>query len=532
MPLQIRRGTEAERQTLTSTNGLVTGELLYVTNTQKLYIGTGVTGDHKGVAITGYTNEDAQDAVGPMFQNGTHNGIQFVYDDLNSYVNATVNLSNYQGVVKADGFVGSLFADTSTTLVDAVSGTFNLDGTVGSQVVPNIANNYDLGSASYGFRNLYLGNAVITSSGEVVNLPVGSTVGGESIGITPGSNYNINVTGDDSTVMLNSSTKTIRAGGGIFGSIYASDESSLVLNNGTDGTDAVYRGSIRSATETILVDYGTGTLRGTDIFSTGSYVATSETPLTTMLSLTVATDSVSPNLITVRKSRGSIGSPAAVQSGDAINSITGLAHDGSGFYSSTAITSRVTGTVLTGIVPGQIEFSTTSTSGVLTTRVTIDNAGSLLTGPIRQTINSYSSTSSIFSVNQYHNTADSSNYTFLRGRGSSTVPGPIELGDDIIDLVFSGINSAGTPTAAAAISVVVSDTVTTEVPSNISIQINSGAGPAERFVLDNTGVIDHKQTALVTGVGSGQVDTSSVAGYYRSKINGIEVAVPYYNINP
>jgi hypothetical protein len=526
MPLQIRRGTEAERQTLTSTNGLVTGELLYVTNTQKLYIGTGVTGDHKGVAITGYTNEDAQDAVGPMFQNGTHTGIQFVYDDLNSYVNATVNLSNYQGVIKADGFVGSLFADDSTTMVNGVAGVFNLDETVGTHVVPKTSNTFDLGSSTYGFRNLYLGDALITSTGSAVNLPIGSTIGGDFIGVVPGSNYNINIVGDDSSVMINSSSKTI------IGNIYAGNSTSPVLLNGTDGTDAVYRGSIRSSLETVLVDYTSEVLRGTNIFSSNSFVGTSETPSTTMLSLTVATDSTSPNLVTVRKSRGTLNTPTAIQAGDLINSYLGLGHDGSGFYTATSISSRATGTILTGIVPGQLEFATASTSGVLTTRVTIDNTGSLLTGSIRQTVNSYSSTSSIFSVNQYHNTPDSSNYSFLRGRGSSTVPGPIELGDDIIDIVFSGINSAGTPTAAAAISVVVSDTVTTEVPANISIQINSGAGPAERFVLDNTGVIDHKQTVLVTGVGSGQVDTSSVAGYYRSKINGIEVAVPYYNINP
>lgn len=526
MPLQIRRGTEAERQTLTSTNGLVTGELLYVTNTQKLYIGTGLTGDHKGIAITGYTNEDAQDAVGPMFQNGTHNSIAFVYDDLNNFVNATVNLSDYQGVITADGFVGSVFADSSTTMIDGVAGTFNLDETVGSHIIPNSSNTFDIGSTTYGFRNLYLGDAVITSIGSAVNLPVGSTIGGDFIGVVPGSNYNINIVGDDSTLMINSSSKTI------IGDVYAGNGSSPVLLHGTDGTDAVYRGSIRSSSETILVDYTTGVLRGTNVFSTNSFVGSSETPATTMLSLTVATDSVSPNLITLRKSRGTIDTPTAVQTGDAINNIVSLAHDGAGFYTATAITSRATGTILTGIVPGQLEFSTANASGVLTTRVTIDNTGSLLTGAIRQTVSAYSSTSSVFSVNQYHNTADSMNYTFFRGRGSPTIPSPIEVGDEIIDLVFSGVNSSGASVAAAAISVTVTDTVTAEIPVNMSIQMSDGSTAGERFVLENTGIIDHKQTALVAGGGSGQVNTGSIAGYYRAKVNGVEVAVPYYSINP
>jgi hypothetical protein len=51
MPLQIRRGTEAER--LAMTQPLASGELLYVTNEQILYIGDGAT--LGGIQITGYT---------------------------------------------------------------------------------------------------------------------------------------------------------------------------------------------------------------------------------------------------------------------------------------------------------------------------------------------------------------------------------------------------------------------------------------------------------------------------------------------
>lgn len=136
MPLQIRRGTEAER--LAMTQPLAQGELLYITSSQRLYIGNGST--LGGIAVTGYTNEDAQDAVAPMLTGGTHSGISFTYNDTLARIDATVDLSDYNGVIKADAFKGSVVGDDSTILVDAVSGilTGNLSGTILTAAQPNI----------------------------------------------------------------------------------------------------------------------------------------------------------------------------------------------------------------------------------------------------------------------------------------------------------------------------------------------------------------------------------------------------------
>jgi len=56
MPLQIRRGTDAERLALTQP--LAAGELVYTTDGHRLYIGDGTT--MGGIGITGYTDEDAR----------------------------------------------------------------------------------------------------------------------------------------------------------------------------------------------------------------------------------------------------------------------------------------------------------------------------------------------------------------------------------------------------------------------------------------------------------------------------------------
>ena len=90
MPLQIRRGTDAERTAMTQP--LAAGELIFVTNTNRLWIGNGTT--LGGVAVTEYTDENARDASAAMFVTGTHNSITFAYDDALNKVNATVDLSD------------------------------------------------------------------------------------------------------------------------------------------------------------------------------------------------------------------------------------------------------------------------------------------------------------------------------------------------------------------------------------------------------------------------------------------------------
>jgi len=185
MPLQIRRGTDAER--LAMTQPLAQGELLYVTNDQRLYIGNGST--LGGIQITGYTNEDAQDAAAQLFSNGSHTGISFTYNDTSASINAVLDLSNFVGTIRADAFKGSVFADDGSTiggqpLVDAISGTFN------GNLVGNVT-----------------GNTAGVHTGAVVGNVTGNVVGnvtGAIIGDVKGS-----VFADDSTMLVDSTNGTL-----------------------------------------------------------------------------------------------------------------------------------------------------------------------------------------------------------------------------------------------------------------------------------------------------------------------------------
>ena len=324
MPLQLRRGTTAERLSIVP----LPGEPIYDTDLDTIFIGNGIAAG--GIsAITGITSEDAQDIVGQMFVNGQHDNIVFTYgstQDAANRIDVRLDLSGYDGEISASGFRGSLFADDSTLLVDAVTGTIpyavlsgaptavsdfandlgfisvadisdgtvtidvnntgdlqgsvfadnstilvdatnsaiNLDGTVKGDIIPDANEAYDLGSNANRFKDLYLsgtslflGSAQITAAGSAVNLPAGSTVDGVSIGtgsgtgdgVVAGSNYNINIVGDDSTLIVDSDLKiftgslignvTGNVTGDVKGSVFADDSSLLV-----DAVDRIFTGNL------------------------------------------------------------------------------------------------------------------------------------------------------------------------------------------------------------------------------------------------------------------------------------------------
>lgn len=249
MPLQIRRGPSPDRLAMTP----LAGELIYDTTTQTVYVGNGTTAG--GLPVTSFSVADARTTTAKMFlgeslgDNSVHTGITFQL--VNNRLIATVapDLSNYIGLIVADqGFKGNLWADDSGILVDSASHTFYGSMVAQGDIVPDANEAYDLGSNTNRFKDLYLsgsslylGNAVITATDTAVNLPLGSTVGGNQLGINEGDTYNITITGNvvatDSTVLVNSTTGQFN--GDLYGSVFGFDSSILV-----DARDGVLRGQL------------------------------------------------------------------------------------------------------------------------------------------------------------------------------------------------------------------------------------------------------------------------------------------------
>jgi hypothetical protein len=87
MPLQIRRGTTAQRLAITP----LTGELIHDTTTGQIFVGNGATAG--GVTTTGISLEDAADGAASLFTTGSHSGITFAYNDAAGRIDATVTVA-------------------------------------------------------------------------------------------------------------------------------------------------------------------------------------------------------------------------------------------------------------------------------------------------------------------------------------------------------------------------------------------------------------------------------------------------------
>ena len=152
MSLRIRRGTNAERSGVT----FFEGELVYTTDTKKLFVGDGATVGGIAVDSTAGSINNLTDVNIAGIQTGQilqWDGAQFIAGD---------DVGDKESVTGAD----------STILVDATNSSINLDGTVKGHIIPDQNEVYNLGSTTKRFNDLFLsgttidlGGTTITSSG-------------------------------------------------------------------------------------------------------------------------------------------------------------------------------------------------------------------------------------------------------------------------------------------------------------------------------------------------------------------------------
>jgi hypothetical protein len=389
MALRLRRGTNAERLTITP----VESELIYTTDTKELWIGDGVTvgGNKIGGLIPQFlsdlTNVDADSPlIGQVLK---WNGSNWVATD-----------DDDTGVVEGSNYRINIIDDNSTIMVDSSTGTFT-------------------------------GTFVGDGSG-LINLPISL----DGSGIVEGSNYRINIVDDGSTILVNTSTGTFTGNGSgltnlpsifelndvfsftppddgdilIFDGInfvpqkirrIEGDDSTVILDartntftgnfvgDGSELTDVVsingifegsdYRINIVDDSSTIMVNTSTSTLDGTLIGNVDNEII-----ITTDLTIN-NNDSRGINLNGVTLGnvgadlkysvvRNSLISPAILEAGDTIIDIIAQGFDGVDTETPAAIiklgVDRYTSSIGTDIMPGRILFLTFNESGT----TSLDNA--------------------------------------------------------------------------------------------------------------------------------------------------------------
>jgi hypothetical protein len=329
MPLQIRRGTETER--LAMTQKLAAGEPLWITTTSKLYIGDGVTSTPTLLPVTGFTSSDAQDAAASLFTTATHSGISFTYDTIANTLTAQVNLSDYNGTIKASSFNGSIVANDSTLIINGETGTVLAERVSGT------------------FTGSVIGNVTGNTSGTHTGAVIGNVTG--------------NVTGD------------------VYGSIFAND--STLVFDAIDSVLAVRK--IRSSSSTLDIGTTTDPLVAT-------FFSNNTSELANFKGITNGTTLIP--FVNIRTSKGTLANPTTTAINDVLTGLNFQGYANGDYQSAGAIYAQWESTAtLTDPNPAsKITIATGNNAGG-STFMTFDSVGKLTvpnistTGLIYRTIN-------------------------------------------------------------------------------------------------------------------------------------------------
>jgi hypothetical protein len=317
MALRLRRGTNAERQTITP----LQGELIYVTDSKKLYVGDGAT---QGGVLVGPVDMTAFDLVNDTSP-------QLGGDlDLNSNNITGIGNINIDGTITATGNIG---------LGDADNDTIEIGGVINSSLRPALSDTYSIGSASRRWANIFAAGAEIDQTLTVQNISLNGAI--------------FNST--DSSLIYNASTNSLSVAsivGDLTGSVY-SDDSGTVLVDSVAGqiTGPVVNSSV--TTENIIINTALG---GIDIKTEGTL--NDDYSLFTISSFH---DSSSSSGLIYLHGRGTIENPEPIQLDDTIidSIFVGISSNGTPSPAAQVnVSVDPAGTVGNSIVPGSYTIAT------------------------------------------------------------------------------------------------------------------------------------------------------------------------------
>lgn len=281
MALRIRRGTDAERQTIVPAQG----EPVYVTDTKKLFVGDGAT---QGGTLVGPQDQSNFDVV-----NDTTPQLGGSLDLNGNDITGTGNI-NIDGTITATGTVN---------LGDNSGGDeLNVGALITSSLRPATANAYDLGTPNRPWANAYIRDIVAEETIEANNITVKESIVSEnSTVIYNGATDSLNVT----------SITAASIDGDLTGSVYMDDSSTVLV----DAVNGVFEtpGNLKISDQDITISDGTFPFRVNATEITLNYSGVEGDVFTSALTVMNAT-------------RGTVAAPTDVQVGDFIGAYvtTGL----------------------------------------------------------------------------------------------------------------------------------------------------------------------------------------------------------------
>ena len=328
MALRLRRGTNAERQTITP----LQGELLFITDTKKLYVGDGAT---QGGVLVGPVDADSFDLI----------------NDLTPQLGGNLDLNGNNitgsGNINIDG---TITATGNINLGDADADSITVAGLINSNLRPAIDNTYNLGDASRQWNNIWSTQVNVDTT-----LAVGSRIvklGGP--------------TEDSSAVLWDAETDNITVNsitannieGNLVGSVF-SDDSGVTL---VDSINSVLsNGTLTLNENTISVNFSDEVIIDTPNLSHYIYGVDDNPDNMAYLSLVGA--------------RGSRAVPTTVQAGDLIGSLSITGFNGTATETKVLITGGVDTITGTNTLPGKLLFSIHDYDGNYSTFGSLNSRG-------------------------------------------------------------------------------------------------------------------------------------------------------------
>ena len=233
MALRLRRGTNAERLTVTPESG----EIIYVTDSKKLYVGDGST-------------------VGGNLVSGVNN----IIDDATPQLGGDLDLNGNNIIGNGNiNITGTITATGNINLGDGAGGDqINVGGDITGNLLPATDNGFDIGSTALRWNAGYFSNLQVDGQFDAIAV-------------------NSDIIADDSTVIIDSTTLNI-TGNNFTGTLFTGNTVGTHTGPVVGDTQGTHtgpvvgdvRGSVFADDSTIIIDAVNGTLIGN---VTGSIIA-------------------------------------------------------------------------------------------------------------------------------------------------------------------------------------------------------------------------------------------------------------------
>lgn len=332
MALKLRRGTEAERVTAF----VDIGEIVYVTDEKKVYVGDGAT---TGGILVGPIDASAYD----------------VASDTTPQLGGNLDLNGNNIVGTGNiNITGNITATGSINLGDGVEDNINVGGLINSPLIPAIDDSYNLGTSAKQWANVWATQ---------VNVDTTLAVGSQIIKLSSG-------TADSNLVLWDAETDTISARfvrGDLVGSVL-SDDSSVAFVDADSFT--ISNGTLTLDSNIIKTD------------STAIILASEDNPVEEIIANTdilsvrrAGIDDTLDNMVTstVEGARLSGGNIADVQSGDFIGTFTVSGYQGNQYVPKVILVGAVDAATIDNPLPGKILFGLHDAAGDFKAEVSINS---------------------------------------------------------------------------------------------------------------------------------------------------------------